>query len=171
MYEGTSIKLLSSKLVSGLVKGVSLDINEQTIQHSIDNTYPGVKVTRFIKKDGTKLHTVRLDFENADHLDLVLEKGIYVSHSHFTVEKFMPKKKVIQCFNCKKFNHPAKWCKYKHVCTYCSEEHNEDICTTTNSSTTKYKCSNCGEKHPSNSHACIYYLEQMDRINNPRHYV
>ena len=65
---------------------------------------------------------------------------------------------VLQCLNCQKYGHFAKYCKNKTVCVNCAADHNRKDCKTK-----QPKCANCTLTHPANSKLCGVYKTQ-DKI-------
>lgn len=92
LFGGSTVRLTISPMkqneLSLLVKGVPLTISETALQEETETYYPGCNVFRF-KKDGQILRTVKVTFEQKEHLDEVLSKGFMLRSENmlFYVER------------------------------------------------------------------------------------
>ena len=118
------------------------------------------KVTRFKTRDNVILRTVKVDFQSQEEQDHCIKQGVLCSGVKLIAEKYIPKRWVIQCYNCWKFGHVAKLCPYNESCVNCSQKHKRcDI-----QEFWQYKCTNCGENHPANNKICRIYKEHEYNI-------
>lgn len=70
----TTIKPDTSK-VTGMMKGVPLDISDKDIQQSVENLHPGSTTVR-LSKENQKLRTVKINFKDKEMLSIAVQNGI-----------------------------------------------------------------------------------------------
>lgn len=77
-------------------------------------------------------------------------------------EKYHPRNKVTQCYNCQAYGHGSRNCTYKPRCFKCGEDHNSRECRKPKEE--KPTCANCREDHLSNNRCCKAYKDYMAKI-------
>lgn len=78
-------------------------------------------------------------------------------------EKYKPKNKITQCYNCQQYGHGSRNCTLPSKCLKCGLDHRSRDCT--KSTDTPPKCANCNEAHLSNSKNCKEYEKYHGKIN------
>ena len=166
--QGTKVKRLANRHTKGIVKNVPKGIADEEMTKQLQETYPNAWAKRFVnRKDGLEMHTVMITFDSAEQLKSAQNQKIAINYSLFMVEEYAPKKRVMQCFKCKGFDHPAAWCSKKYTCAYCAQHHQENNCLIKETNDVNaYKCVNCGEKHMAGSHNCSKYQDKLRYVNN-----
>ena len=165
--KGTSVRLLSSEKPKtiGIVKSIIKNIDETTIQAELLNQFDTPCIAkRFIRKDGYTMDIVKVDFKD----ELILQKakkfGVYIENIHFEIEEYKPNIRPLQCFKCKRFNHPISWCRYPQSCNYCGGNHSDKECINIDTPS-KHYCANCQGNHMATSKSCPKYIREMSSLN------
>lgn len=86
-----------------------------------------------------------------------------------TIEFLKPRKlsrrgPPIQCKNCQKFGHRARFCTNNTRCKYCGKKSHKSSDCFNKRNKMKWRCCNCHGKHPSNSKDCPKYHKICERI-------
>ena len=164
----TSCTLFAKIQNSIILKGVSPDITDDELTNMLSSKYPSAKTKRFIKRDGTRLTTVKVDFTDLQHKQSAMTDGITLGHTIISPENYIPKQRIIQCYNCFKYGHVAKLCHQNHpTCQICAGHHSQDDCHQQST-----KCRNClSTNHYATSKDCPVYNEalQMIKVSNMKH--
>ena len=85
------------------------------------------------------------------------------NNEKFQTEKYIPRRRIIQCYKCWKYGHIANLCPHKQTCVNCSKNH--ETCEIANA--WQYKYTNCGEHHVADSKLCrIYKDHQMQMLKS-----
>ena len=149
---------------SVIIKHVLKDISEQHIENAFkEGNFTEVKVKRFIK-NGQLLNTVKVTLSSTTDYQRALSTGIYIDHMHFSAEPMKYEKMPMQCFRCKRFGHPVKWChRSMTTCNYCTEDHQENTCQV-KEKPSEHRCRNCGGNHVSTSKMCNVFIEKLASI-------
>ena len=150
-----------------IIKRVPTDIDDSEIALSIQNhhSFEDVKATRFIKRDQTKLETVKINFKTVDDAEKALNEGLFIDSLFYKPTRFEQRTlTIIRCFNCQKFGHISSNCKSNQTCGHCSGNHSYNQC----SKTEPPKCANCHGNHPADSTYCPTYLKQVNTVYNAR---
>lgn len=157
----TTCTLFAALQNSVLLKGISLDIPDNELLSAVESQFPGAQARRFVKRDGTKLTTFKVDFHQLAHKQVALNNGIDFDHRKMAVEDFIPRQRVIQCYNCFKFGHVAKLCNQLHpTCQVCAGNHSQDDCHQQS-----FKCRNCqSSNHFATSKDCPAFMEAITSI-------
>ena len=100
-------------------------------------------------KNASPLPVILITMGDANEASRAIQNGIFVNGSCVAPEKYVPKKRPLQCFNCQNFNHASNICTKPPACMKCSGSHPSKQC-----SVTIIKCVNCGEAHKANSPDC-----------------
>lgn len=78
-------------------------------------------------------------------------------------EKYHPKNKTTQCYNCQQYGHGAQNCAIEPKCLKCGKDHKTANCNKPQD--LPPSCANCKEQHLSNSKHCIAYKKYREKIN------
>ena len=165
--KGTSCVKLADLKRCVLAKDVPTDISDTDLQLSISKNYPSATVKRFVRRNGDRMTTVKVDFAQTDGYERCLQEGnLKVGERVHNVVQFEPKQRVIQCYRCFKFGHVAKLCsRQEQRCNLCSKNHSEQNCMFwQDKNCDRCKCSNCGGKHESLDRKCPSYKKVVDKI-------
>ena len=165
--KGTVCKLLSSIQNSVIIKAVPTEMDEKLIEESIQGTYPGAKVKRFVKAGNVKLRTLKIDFVTPGQSDQMIKKGLRINNLSLRAEKYVPRQRVIQCYHCYKFGHVAKFCHQKEpTCPLCAQNHYQEECHRISQS-----CSNCASpSHYATNKSCPKFRAVLERITKMNQY-
>ncbi|KAL1448075.1 hypothetical protein WDU94_003663 [Cyamophila willieti] len=90
-----------------------------------------------------------------------------INHIRVYWEKYIPRNKATQCYNCQTYGHGASNCTYKPKCLKCGQEHETRACKKPKEDPPT--CANCGEAHLSNSRECKAYVDYTRKIQKPKH--
>ncbi len=74
----------------------------------------------------------------------LIQEKLFDEYLHRKCEYFDKDCKLKQCFNCQRYEHINRSCKYNQRCAICASFHNESIYST---SIKKRKCVNCERNH------------------------
>uniref|UniRef100_A0A8D9FHM3 Uncharacterized protein n=1 Tax=Cacopsylla melanoneura TaxID=428564 RepID=A0A8D9FHM3_9HEMI len=135
----------------GIIRNVDPNITEQelleeiTPLYSIDATV--TEVRRFNRRttdaDGNIKYiptgTIQVTFRAQS-----IPTHVSIFYVRCEVEKFVPK--VLQCINCLRFGHTARFCKGSARCSKCGENHSDNDCT---KEVNEQKCIHCNGPHSS----------------------
>lgn len=139
----------------GVIHHVSTELSNEELFRKLSGENEIVAVRRFMKKgDGgmEPLKTVTVTFVTG-----ILPQCVYLDHWRMPVNTYVPP--VMQCYRCMKFNHTAKVCKNKQICSVCSGEHQYKDCPNEEN----IKCSNCGGAHLAISKLCPVKMQRIER--------
>lgn len=127
-----------------VLKGMPPNADPEEIKQELtEQGYPIVKITQLVNRMSRQLlGTFIIELERNDTNEEIykLDKCLFLS---VVFEKYEPKKKVIQCFKCNRFNHTARNCLMSPRCLKCAGEHETRSCQLPRSNTPK--CINCNE--------------------------
>lgn len=144
-----------------LIHGMPLSFEPENPDHikelqlANDKYISGLKIQRATwlkrtKQQGKTAGSLIVWFENADHADKAIAKGIMWRFELRTTEIFRSGFRALQCFNCQRFGHIAKTCTAEAKCGKCSGGHNTREC----SGKHEVRCCNCGKKHTAWDQSC-----------------
>ena len=81
----------------------------------------------------------------------------------------LKKKGPIQCHNCQKFGHVARWCLFEYQCVKCNEGHGPKECKRDKKSKKPPYCINCDEEgHPASFGGCPKAVELRQKVEENR---
>ena len=157
----TACTLFATIQNSIVLKGVTSEISDDELNEILNSQYPGAKAKRFIRRDGTRLSTIKVDFSELKHKQSALDNGVKIENTIISPENYIPKQRIIQCYNCFKYGHVAKLCHQKHpTCQICAGNHSQDDCYQQST-----KCRNClSAHHFATSKDCPFFQEAYDMI-------
>ena len=142
-----------------IVKNVEYGLADNTITSELSKTYPGAAFQRFITRQGKALKTGIIHLKLQAHVSEILDLGrIRLCNMQLETQKYVSKRKVIQCFKCKQFDHVQKWCPNDYSCSNCSENHQESDCRTPD----VLQCTNCKRSHSSKDRNCPVFIHKKE---------
>ncbi len=100
---------------------------------------------------------------NAATINRLIKEKLLDEYSHRTCEYFDKNCRLKQCFNCQRYDHIEKSCKYERRCAACANSHNDSTCTT---SIERRRCVNCDENHSVWSFQCKTRIEKKNKLND-----
>ena len=165
----TSATLLMNKNLRCVINDVDPELNDETVQQELKQNLQisdteDFEIKRFTKNN-RKLYTVMVTFHKKQLFeDILSQEQVLIGRSFCPIRKYKPKPYVVQCYNCNKFDHTARWCtSKKKVCPICSQSgHDEDGCLIfTEKDVVQYKCTNCKGNHASTSKQCPEYIKKL----------
>ena len=163
LFVPRSIQRIKDTERVAFVKRVDEDIPEARMTQALKDV--GLLVTnvdRLRSKDGNKpTRTVKITFEDAANRNTFVRTGLQVDSMHFIAESATQNTKPVQCYMCLQYNHIAKYCKNKQICSRCGDDHKADQCKIADD---KVKCHNCNGNHSAISTVCPKYQEQEKRV-------
>lgn len=138
-------------------------ITETELSVCIQQKFPGAKVQRFKRQDGTPMHLVKVDTETEQQAAELLQNGINLGSLWVQAEDLKPRSpKIVQCYKCLRLGHISLQCRSVQKCSRCSEEgHSYKECA--NSSI--IKCANCNGNHIAISHECNVIKKKMNELS------
>ncbi len=147
--------------------------NQQTaIKHIVRQNasmHLNLKITRVIWSKRAKIISSKKYFSlimkvySAATINRLIKEKLLDEYSHRTCEYFDKNCRLKQCFNCQRYDHIEKSCKYERRCAACANSHNDSTCTT---SIERRKCINCDENHSVWSFQCKIRIEKKNRLND-----
>ena len=148
-----------------IIRHVPTDKTETQIETDLASNFK-VKASRFVKKDGTVLGTVKLIFETSQDQEKVTTDGIFLDNIFYRAQPFVQQGiKIVRCFKCQKFGHVSANCKSETSCGYCSGRHTFKECPNKDENP---QCANCKSNHSTDSLQCTIYLKQAIAVYNSR---
>ena len=72
-----------------IIKKVPLDVTDKMIQSCLDTQFADAKATRFIKRDSTKLGTVKIVLKSENDLGKALHQGLLIDSIHYKTTPFV----------------------------------------------------------------------------------
>jgi hypothetical protein len=157
------------KRFDGVITKVIKELENQAIEEDLTKEgYTEAKANRF-QKQGNRLSTVMLTFSTEAEFNRAITRGVYIGRMHFTVHRYIPTKRPMQCYRCNKFGHPAKWCRGNRRCVHCSSIHHVGTDCPDWDTYDRHYCSNCKGNHSSRSQTCPAYKEALTLITQNRH--
>ena len=149
-----------------IIKKVPLDVTDEMIQSCLDTQFADAKATRFIKRDSTKLGTVKIVLKSDNDLGKALQQGLFIDSIYYKTIPFVQNGiQIVRCFKCQKFGHISAKCQSAEKCGHCSENHLFRDCPNKNQES---KCANCNLKHPANYIQCDVYIKQLQTVMKSR---
>ena len=140
---------------SVLLKNLPVGVTEEQLCNILASKYNNPKLLRFKTRSGMVLKTVKVDFASIADQEQCLKDGVRLDSLSVNVEKYIPRKRVIQCYKCWRFGHIAVLCPNNLTCVNCTDNHRSCI----TKSYRQLRCSNCNGNHPANDRLCPVYKE------------
>jgi hypothetical protein len=131
--------------------------------------HSNLKITRVIWSKRAKINSDKeyssliMKIYSAATTNRLIQEELLDEYSHRTCEYFDKDCRLKQCFNCQRYEHIDRSCKYNRRCAVCANFHSESIC---NISTEKRKCVNCERNHFVWSFQCKIKVDEKNRLND-----
>jgi hypothetical protein len=109
-----------------------------------------------------KYFSLIMKIYNAATINRLIKKRLLNEYSHRTCKYFDKNYRLKQCFNCQRYDHIEKSCKYERRCAIYTSSYNNNTCTT---SIERRKCVNCDENHSVWSFQCKIKIEKKNKLN------
>ena len=143
-------------------KKVPLDVNDEMIQSCLVTQFKDAKATRFIKRDSTKLGTVKIVLKSENNHGKALHQGLFIDSIYYKTIPFVQNRlQIIRCFNCQKFGYISAKGQSGDKCGHCSENHLLRDCPKKNQES---KCANCNLNHHANYIQCDVNIKQLQTV-------
>lgn len=164
--ELTTVTLMKNSEVKSeiIIKGVNKHWSEEEIDEQLvssHNAFSEPTTKRFIKRNGEVLNTIKVSFRCRDEYLKAMQLGVFLYGEHFNVEPFKVQPRAHQCFKCKHFGHPAKWCTRKLKCEYCASEGHSGKDCIIRGEIHEYNCVNCHGNHSATYYRCPEYIKHL----------
>jgi len=143
--------------VIGVIRHVPTSMSNEDIYKNITCDTEIISVRRFMRKIEGKL--VPLKTVTVTFASTVLPQYIYLQLFRYPVQKYIPP--LTQCYKCLKFNHSAKVCRDKQMCSSCAGQHSYKECNVA-----EIICINCGGHHLAISRECPIKIKKMEEKKN-----
>ena len=145
-----------------IIKKVPLDVTDEMIQSRLDIQFTNATATRYIKRDSTKLGTVKIVLKSENDLGKALHQGLLIDFIYYKSKHFVQNgKQIVRCFRCQKFGHISAKCHSAENCGHCIENHLLRYCPNENQES---KCANYNLKNPANYIQCDVYFKQLQTV-------
>ena len=158
----------SNKTYKLIAKNVHKSVTEEDLAEQIKHTSNSSVCTvrrLFNRKTIQYLPVAEITVDSPQAKKRLLEKGLPKTEGKPQVI-FEPKRrqKIVRCFNCQGFGHPAHQCTKDAICIKCGDsvDHSAHTCLTT-------KCANCKEAHSADSKHCEHYKKVVKLTIEKQH--
>jgi hypothetical protein len=135
------------------ITSINTQNQQKTITHIMRQNasmHSNLKIARVIWSKRAKINfdkkysSLIMKIYNSAMTNRLIQEDILDEYSHRTCEYFDQDCRLKQCFNCQRYEHINRSCKYNRRCATYANFHNESIC---NTSIEKRKCVNCEKNH------------------------
>ncbi len=168
---------LSRRTFEVMIHGVRIaSINtrnqQKTIAHIIRQNasmHSNLKIARVIWSKRVKINSDKeyssliMKMYSSATTNRLIQEELLDEYSHRTCEYFDKDCRLKQCFNCQRYEHIDRSCKYNRRCAACADSHSESIC---NTSIERRKCVNCEKNHFVWSFQCKIRVDEKNRLND-----
>ena len=170
--QGTKVVRMESsgKQKEIVLKVVNKSWSDDDIKSELQSDHNGFtnpSVKRFITRDGKVLGTIKINFQTHQDFTKAMARGVFLYSEHINAEAFIHQPRAHQCYNCRQFGHPAKWCAKKQVCEYCAMEGHSGKDCIMKGEIHDYVCVNCKGQHSATYHKCPIYIKNLRRPTTP----
>ncbi len=110
-----------------------------------------------------ELSSLIVKIHSAKQINRLIRNDFLHEYSQIFCELFVNNCRIKQCFNCQRYDHIDKICRYERRCSVCVESHNDSTCKI---SIDKRKCANCEDNHSIWSFQCKIKVIEKDKISN-----
>ena len=149
-----------------IIKKVPVDVTDEMIQRCLDTQITDAKAMRFIKRNSTKLRTVKIMLKSENDLGKALQQGIFVDPIYYkTVLYAQNGLQIVRCFKCQKFGHISAKRQSSEKWGHCGENHLFRDCANKNQES---KCANCYLRHPATYTQCFVSSKQSQTVMKSR---
>ena len=162
----TFVQILENARAKVIIEHVDESLSDNFITEEVQKVFgPKTTARRFRKKSGPT-HVVLLTFDNKEDLVKAANVRIPIGNTIFRARPYEIRPRVIQCYQCNKFNHIARNCTATaRICAFCCKSHHEKDCDIKNQQLeSQYKCSNCTGNHSALSKECSIYKNLSSKL-------
>lgn len=159
-----------SSMYMTVLKGLDKDEDLADLEKEIEKQC-GENIVHSVKqvhKKGKKLPVYLVLIKNSESVQKVTSIR-YLYHSKVKWERFT-KKDIVQCYNCQRLGHIAKYCNMQYRCVKCQGMHDPKKCNISEKcKKEELECVNCKEKgHPASYKGCpVYQTAIANRDKRP----
>lgn len=157
--------LAHEKTKIAILKGLPPTYTAKEILDELKTNYDQVtdckRLTTKNENTNTKYPIYLVKFNGGAQFRDILKMN-HILHVRVYWEKYDPRNKVTQCYNCQQYGHGARNCSLKPKCLKCGQDHQSRDCKKPREDPPC--CANCSEAHLSNSRNCRNYLNYLNRI-------
>lgn len=147
---------------TAVLKGLPPTYSTQEILDELQTTDDKISSCTLMATKNTKYPIYLVKFSGgAQFKDILKISSIFYIRVYW--EKYQPRNKVTQCYNCQQYGHGARNCSLAPKCLKCGENHQSRDCKKPRD--TPPHCANCPGEHLSNSKLCNAYLTYYNKIN------
>ena len=126
------------------------------------NTGSKCKVRQlFNRRTKQYMPIAEITLENREKLNTLIVSGLKIGKHTLPIEA-KRSTRVIRCYKCQEFGHPARFCNNDQRCVDCGEVY-IDI---RNHTCNKLNCVNCNKQHSSDSKFCDYYRTLLLKLSH-----
>jgi hypothetical protein len=116
-----------------------------------------------------------LDMATPEQANLLVDEGLLFQSELKECELYHGDCRVTQCYNCQKYGHTARICRFNKKCGLCAAPGHDDKTCSFRNDPTKHRCVNCNLNHPAWSSNCAVRREQAEKARlayatRPRRY-
>jgi hypothetical protein len=108
-----------------------------------------------------KLSSLIVKIYSAEQIDRLIKDDLLHEYTQIICELFVNNCRIKQCFNCQRYEHIDKICRYERRCSICFELHSDFTCKVT---IDKRKCANCENNHSIWFFQCKIRMIKKNRI-------
>jgi hypothetical protein len=108
-----------------------------------------------------KLSSLIVEIYNVEQTNRLIKDDLLHEYTQIICELFVNNCRIKQCFNCQRYEHIDKICRYERRCSVCSESHSDFACKV---SIDKRKCANCESNHSVWFFQCKIRIAEKNRI-------
>ncbi len=154
------------------ITSINTQNQQKTITHIIRQNasmHSNLKIARVIWSKRAKINfnkeysSLIMKIYSAATTNCLIQEELFDEYSHRTCKYFDKDCKLKQCFNCQRYKHINRSCKYNRRCAICANFHSESIC---NISIEKRKCVNCERNHFVWSFQCKIKVDEKNKLND-----
>ena len=127
-----------------------MHIIEKLMQHN-DRLHKKLMITKIswsnrAMQDNKLFSFLRMKIAIVIMINRLIVEEFLVEHEIKYCERYVQNSRMTQCFNCYKYEHIDKFCRYKIKCDYCANSYDSQDCNVT-VTTTSCKCVTCDYDH------------------------
>jgi hypothetical protein len=119
--------------------------------------------SRSVINEEKELFSLIVKIHSAEQINRLIKNDFLHEYSQISCELFVNNCRIKQCFNCQRYDHIDKICRYERRCSVCVESHNDSTCKI---SIDKKKCVNCENNHSIWSFQCKIKVIEKNKISN-----
>jgi hypothetical protein len=108
-----------------------------------------------------KLSLLIVEIYSVEQTNRLIKDDLLHEYTQIICELFVNNCRIKQCFNCQRYEHIDKICRYEKRCSVCFKSHNDFACKM---SIDKRKCVNCEDNHSIWFFQCKIKIAKKNRI-------